>query len=140
MYRRRFGNCSTITNFAIIDTLTLTFAPGFNVLTGETGTTFCSGFDLASFIPLMTRSREPVDEWDHIVAADLAIAELLEQDGVAVVEWGDVVAGAFGDHLEVRFDLDPDDEDARDVTLSATGRSWALRWERIEASVEAFAC
>ena len=36
--------------------------------------------------------------------------------------------------------LDPDDEDARDVTLSATGRSWALRWERIEASVEAFAC
>jgi tRNA threonylcarbamoyladenosine biosynthesis protein TsaE len=76
----------------------------------------------------------------HHEVADLAIAELLEQDGVAVVEWGDVVAGAFGDHLEVRFDLDPDDEDARDVTLSATGRSWALRWERIEASVEAFAC
>jgi DNA repair protein RecN (Recombination protein N) len=27
----------TIKNFAIIDELTLTFAPGFNVLTGETG-------------------------------------------------------------------------------------------------------
>jgi len=27
----------TITNFAIIDSLTLTFVPGFNVLTGETG-------------------------------------------------------------------------------------------------------
>ena len=72
--------------------------------------------------------------------ADLALGELLEYDGIVLVEWGDVVAGAFGDHLEVRFDLDPDDEDARDVTLSATGRSWALRWERIEASVEAFAC
>lgn len=44
------------------------------VLTGAAGSTFCAGFDLAGFIPLMTRSREPVDEWDRIVAADLAIA------------------------------------------------------------------
>ena len=44
------------------------------VLTGAPNSTFCAGFDLASFIPLMTRSREPVDEWDHIVAADLGLA------------------------------------------------------------------
>lgn len=44
------------------------------VLTGAPGSTFCAGFDLATFIPLMTRSREPVDEWDRIVAADLGVA------------------------------------------------------------------
>jgi enoyl-CoA hydratase len=44
------------------------------VLTGAPGSTFCSGFDLATFIPLMTRSREPLDDWDRIVAADLSIA------------------------------------------------------------------
>lgn len=76
----------------------------------------------------------------HHEVADLAIAELLEQDGVALVEWGDVVAGALGDHLEVRLEHDPDDEDARDITISATGRSWALRWERIEAALEGFSC
>jgi len=76
----------------------------------------------------------------HHEVADLAIAELLEQDGVALVEWGDVVAGALGDHLEVRLEHDPDDEAARDIVISATGRSWALRWERIEAALEAFSC
>jgi enoyl-CoA hydratase len=44
------------------------------VLTGAPGSTFCAGFDLSTFIPLMTRTREPVDEWDRIVAADLGIA------------------------------------------------------------------
>ncbi len=44
------------------------------VLTAAPGSTFCAGFDLATFIPLLTRSKEPADEWDRIVAADLGIA------------------------------------------------------------------
>ena len=39
--------------------------------------------------------------------ADLALGELLEADGILLVEWGDVVGGALGDHLEIR--LIPDD-------------------------------
>ncbi len=44
------------------------------VVTGAAGTTFCSGFDLGTFIPIMTGSRAPVDEWDHRVAADPGLA------------------------------------------------------------------
>lgn len=72
--------------------------------------------------------------------ADLALAELAEADGVLLVEWGDVVASSLGDHLTVRFDHVADDELARDVTISAIGRSWALRWERVEAALTGFTC
>ena len=35
---------------------------------------------------------------------DLALPELLEDGGCAVIEWGDLVAGALGpDHLDIRF-------------------------------------
>ncbi len=68
--------------------------------------------------------------------ADLALGELVEGEGVLLVEWGDVVAGALGDHLEVRLVLPDDgDPDARLITLRAVGPAWAGRWERIEAAV-----
>jgi tRNA threonylcarbamoyladenosine biosynthesis protein TsaE len=72
--------------------------------------------------------------------ADLALAELLESDAIVIVEWGDVVAGSLGDHLLVHLVADESDEDAREITLSATGRSWAARWDEIERRVAAFAC
>ena len=70
--------------------------------------------------------------------ADLALNELLEYDGIVLVEWGDVVAGALGDHLMVRLDPVDDDESARAVTISATGRTWAARWQRVEAALSGF--
>ena len=76
----------------------------------------------------------------HNEVADLALAELLEYDGIVLVEWGDVVARSLGDHLMVRIDTVDDDEDARQFTLSATGRAWAARWERVEAATAGFAC
>ena len=72
--------------------------------------------------------------------ADLALAELLEYDGIVLLEWGDVVARSLGEHLLVQLDADPDDEDARDITLSSSGRAWAERWSRIEAATEEYAC
>jgi enoyl-CoA hydratase len=39
------------------------------VLTGAENSTFCAGFDLATFIPLMTGARTPQDEWDRAVVA-----------------------------------------------------------------------
>ena len=33
--------------------------------------------------------------------SDLALAELLEYDGIVLVEWGDVVARSLGDHMLV---------------------------------------
>ncbi len=72
--------------------------------------------------------------------ADLALAELLESDGIVMVEWGDVVAGSLGDHLLVRIEFDDGDEQGRDLVISATGRTWAARWDELTSRLAAFAC
>lgn len=79
--------------------------------------------------------------------AELAFGELAEFDGIVLVEWGDVVAGALGDHLEVRLALvddAPGDEAAhgseppttRAITVSAAGAAWAARWSALVGAVE----
>ncbi|MEN9644739.1 MAG: hypothetical protein RL238_1408 [Actinomycetota bacterium] len=72
--------------------------------------------------------------------ADLALAELLEYDGIVLLEWGDVVAQSLGEHLLVHLVADLDDDDVRHITVSGTGRAWALRWDRLVAALEAYAC
>jgi tRNA threonylcarbamoyladenosine biosynthesis protein TsaE len=58
---------------------------------------------------------------------DLGVAELLDEGGVVVIEWGDVVQPALsGDYLKVRLSLGESSED-RVVTFRAVGRSWAER-------------
>jgi tRNA threonylcarbamoyladenosine biosynthesis protein TsaE len=74
----------------------------------------------------------------HHEVADLALSELVEYDGIVLIEWGDVVAQSLGDHLLVRLDHVDDDEDARHITLSGTGRSWAMRWERVTSATAQF--
>jgi tRNA A37 threonylcarbamoyladenosine biosynthesis protein TsaE len=84
---------------------------------------------------------------------DLALEELADDDGIVLVEWGDVVEALFGDHISVHLDhdLDLDADHGGDVTedpsesrrlveISATGLSWASRWSRVLASCEEFAC
>jgi tRNA threonylcarbamoyladenosine biosynthesis protein TsaE len=91
--------------------------------------------------------------------ADLALAELVEADGVLLVEWGDVVASMFGDHLLVRLEHVDDgdaagegaddgdagrpdviDESARRITVAMVGRTWAARSNRLRTALEAWAC
>ena len=72
--------------------------------------------------------------------ADLALAELVEYDGIVLLEWGDVVAQSLGDHLLVRLDTNLDDEHAREITISGTGRPWAQRWDRLTTALEGFRC
>ena len=44
------------------------------VLTAAMGSTFCAGFDLARYIPLLTGVREPEDDWDRAVVEDPGLA------------------------------------------------------------------
>jgi tRNA threonylcarbamoyladenosine biosynthesis protein TsaE len=76
----------------------------------------------------------------HHEVADLALAELLEYDGIVLLEWGDVVAQSLGDHLMVHLVADPDDDDARRITVSGTGRPWALRWDRLSTALAPYDC
>jgi tRNA threonylcarbamoyladenosine biosynthesis protein TsaE len=69
---------------------------------------------------------------------DLALSELLEYDGIVLMEWGDVVAQSLGEQLMVRLQPVLDDELARSLTLTGSGRSWASRWDRLEAALVKF--
>ncbi len=130
------------------------------VLAGEMGagkTAFAKGFGAALGVtePITSPTFTLVHSYDagrltlhhadiyrlstHHEVADLALAELLEYDGIVLLEWGDVVAQSLGDHLLVHLVGNPDDEDRRHITISGTGRSWALRWERLSAALEPFA-
>jgi tRNA threonylcarbamoyladenosine biosynthesis protein TsaE len=71
-------------------------------------------------------------------AVDLGFAELLEDDGILIVEWGDAVESLLpNDHLVVELTV-PGDDEARAISIDALGRSWAPRWERLEQAVEAW--
>lgn len=88
---------------------------------------------------------------DHTTEVDdLALAELLEDDAIMLVEWGDVVD--LGDHLQIELrladvsDHDPehnpehnpelDPMQRRDITITSSDRRWAPRWERLEAALD----
>jgi tRNA threonylcarbamoyladenosine biosynthesis protein TsaE len=59
---------------------------------------------------------------------DLGLAELVEDAGVALVEWGDVAGPVLGEGtLMVRLAAGGDD-DRRTVTVSDEGGAWAGRW------------
>ncbi|NBU56527.1 MAG: tRNA (adenosine(37)-N6)-threonylcarbamoyltransferase complex ATPase subunit type 1 TsaE [Acidimicrobiia bacterium] len=63
---------------------------------------------------------------------DLALAELTEDEGILLVEWGDVAADRLGSHLLVSLEPIDDDDDARRVTIRPVGSSWSTRWPKLE--------
>jgi len=59
---------------------------------------------------------------------ELGVPELLDEGGVALVEWGDVAGPALpSEFLEVRIELVDDDEESRLLRLRAVGPTWAVR-------------
>lgn len=63
---------------------------------------------------------------------DLGLDEMLDRDGVVFIEWGDAIDALLPeDHLQVELTIDPDGA-TRHVVLTASGPSWAQRWERLE--------
>ena len=66
---------------------------------------------------------------------DLGLDEMIDGRGVLLVEWGDVVADSFGDHLEVLLERVDDSDEARRITIRSIGRRWDTRWSKLEATV-----
>lgn len=76
--------------------------------------------------------------------ADLGLAELVEDDAFALVEWGERAEGALGPgHLLVVLSVPERGEDAdpppRVLTFRPVGRSWAERWAEVAAALPAAA-
>jgi tRNA threonylcarbamoyladenosine biosynthesis protein TsaE len=116
------------------------FAQGFGRALGVTEPITSPTFTLVHSYPIGKLTMHHADLYrlsmQHEVA-DLAFAELVERDGILLVEWGDVVENTFGPHLLVRLDYVVDDEDAREVAIEGHGTSWARRWAQLDAAVHA---
>jgi tRNA threonylcarbamoyladenosine biosynthesis protein TsaE len=60
-------------------------------------------------------------------AMDLGISELLDDEAVTLIEWGDTITQALPrDYLEVRIEFGEDAED-RSILLSPVGAKWQAR-------------
>ena len=74
---------------------------------------------------------------DHLAeVADLGLGQLVEDGGVALVEWGDAAEPVLGDGaLSLALEADPDDEDGRRLTVTADGPAWADRWAALSRAL-----
>jgi tRNA threonylcarbamoyladenosine biosynthesis protein TsaE len=67
--------------------------------------------------------------------ADLGLSEMLDEDAVMLVEWGDAVLPALPDqYLELRLAFG-DDDDERRIELRGVGGSWPARSRQIADAV-----
>jgi tRNA threonylcarbamoyladenosine biosynthesis protein TsaE len=75
---------------------------------------------------------------EHLAeVADLGLGQLVEEAGVALVEWGEAAEPVLGDGaLSVRLEVDPDDDDRRAVAVSSSGAVWEARWADLVTSLE----
>lgn len=63
---------------------------------------------------------------------DLALAEMLDEEAVVLIEWGDTILPALpSQHLRVRLTQGPGDHE-RYLELEASGLPWERRWSRLE--------
>jgi tRNA threonylcarbamoyladenosine biosynthesis protein TsaE len=90
-----------------------------------------------SYVGRLPLTHIDVYRLDHIQElVDLGIAELVDEGGVTVVEWGDVVLPALpGDFLEVRLEHATTADD-RHIRFRALGRSWAPRMAALTRAVD----
>jgi tRNA threonylcarbamoyladenosine biosynthesis protein TsaE len=74
-----------------------------------------------------------LDRMQEVV--DLGLQELLDDDGVLLVEWGDAVEALLpDDHLVVELTV-PGEGEERRVAIRRVGERWAGRWERLEQAM-----
>jgi tRNA threonylcarbamoyladenosine biosynthesis protein TsaE len=79
---------------------------------------------------------------DHLTeVVDLALPELLEEDAVALVEWGDAGAPVLGDSaLEVTLTVGAAEDvagpEGRTISLRARGAGWHGRRASVVAAIE----
>jgi tRNA threonylcarbamoyl adenosine modification protein YjeE len=93
-------------------------------------------------LPVRVLLHADVYRLDHLhEIADLGLAELVEDGGVALVEWGDAAEPVLGSGaLVVRLAAgDEDDDQRRAVVVAPTDDAWSDRWDRLAAALAPWA-
>jgi tRNA threonylcarbamoyladenosine biosynthesis protein TsaE len=119
-----------------------TFAQGFAAGLGIAGAVTSPTFVLVHQYPVQGRPpvrvllHADVYRLDHLhEIADLGLAELVEDGGVALVEWGDAAQPVLGSGALVVRLAAADDDQRRAVVVAPTDDAWSDRWDRLTAAV-----
>ena len=113
------------------------FAQGFGRALGVDQPIVSPTFTLVRTYPgRMPMIHVDVYRLDHLQeVVDLGLAELLDEGGVALIEWGDMAAPVLPpDFLEVRIDYGEGDDD-RSFAYRVVGPSWAPRQRALQAAL-----
>ncbi len=113
------------------------FARGLGVVEQVTSPAFVLVRSYAGRLPLIHLDVYRLDHLQELV--DIGIAEMLDEGGVTIIEWGDVVTPVLPpDFLEIRLSLeDPDDE--RLIAIRSVGPSWPPRADALRRAVARWA-
>ncbi len=115
-------------------TLAQGFARGLGVTDQIVSPTFVLVRLYQGTLPLIHADAYRMDNLDEVT--DLDLPELLDEGGVALVEWGDVIAPMLpADYLDVAIELGEADDDRR-FTIRTVGPRWAPRAAAVRAAME----
>ena len=115
-----------------------TFAQGFALGLGIDEPVTSPTFTLARTYPgRLPMNHVDVYRLDRMAeVGDLALAELIDSNGVTLIEWGDAILAALPPaYLEVRLELG-DEPDDRDIFVRAVGQDWLSRLPVLAATLE----
>jgi tRNA threonylcarbamoyladenosine biosynthesis protein TsaE len=115
-----------------------TFAQGFARALGVEEPVTSPTFTLARTYPGRLRMHHvDVYRLDRMAeVGDLALGELIDSNGVTLIEWGDAIVAALPRvYLEVRLEL-CDELDDRDISVRAVGQEWQRRLPALGANLE----
>ncbi|MGI8686447.1 MAG: tRNA (adenosine(37)-N6)-threonylcarbamoyltransferase complex ATPase subunit type 1 TsaE [Acidimicrobiales bacterium] len=115
-------------------TLAQGFARGLGVADQIVSPTFVLVRLYKGRLQLIHADAYRMDNLDEVT--DLDLPELLDEGGVALVEWGDVIAPMLpADYLDVRIGLGDGDDDRR-FSARVVGPRWASRTAGLRAALE----
>lgn len=114
-----------------------TFAQGFGRALGIeepiTSPTFVLLRTYENALPLHHIDIYRLDHLQEVI--DLGLMEMLDEGGVALMEWGDLAAPVLPrDYLEIHLDL-VDDEASREIRIRGVGQMWSAREHSVAASI-----
>ena len=110
------------------------FGRGLGVDETVTSPTFVLVRTYQGRLPMVHLDVYRLDRMQELL--DLGISDILDEDGVTLIEWGDVVRPALpGDFLEVRLEPGATD-DERVVLIRGVGPRWPHRLRAIGEAVE----